>query len=214
MQIAVVHGSDPGFFGNCLFPEAPPEAKSWIQTQFNQGVDMLTQAGNMFRQQAVELYQKLHDPSLEARARAFYRKAKGVAHPNTIVSYDTIAEIQAAKPIMQRFIMTEPTIRNLYHKQLCDGYSDSYVDTEPGKIGEAHYDYRRVMNGIITDFYEGDAANDYRWKVVTYYEDLHEGDTELQIDQQAAILRVHDLARQAIMGKIDPTDIFNGEIGG
>ena len=32
--------------------------------------------------------------------------------------------------------------------------------------------------------------------------------------EQAAILRVHDLARQAIMGKIDPTDIFNGEIGG
>ena len=27
-------------------------------------------------------------------------------------------------------------------------------------------------------------------------------------------LKVHDLARQAIMGKIDPTDIFNGEIDG
>ena len=27
-------------------------------------------------------------------------------------------------------------------------------------------------------------------------------------------LKVHDLARQAIMGKNDPTDIFNGEIDG
>lgn len=214
MQIAVVHGSDPGFFGNSLFPEAPPEAKAWIQNQFNQGLNMLTDAGNRFRQQAVDLYQKLHDPTLEARARAFYRKAKGIAHPNAILAFDTTSEIQSAKPLMQRFIMAEPTIRGLYHKQLCDGYSDSYVDHEPGKVGEAHYDYRRVMNGILTEFYSDDAANDYQWRVAMYYEDLHEGDTELQIDQQAAILKVHDLVRQAILGKIDPTDIFNGEIGG
>lgn len=214
MQIAVIHGSDPSFFGNNLFPEAPPEAKQWIQNQFNQGLNLLTDVGNRFRQQAVDLYQKLHDPTLEARARAFYRKAKGITHPNAILAFDTVGEIQAAKPLMQRFIMAEPSIRELYHKQLCDGYSDSYVDYEPGKIGEAHYDYRRVMNGIITESFSDDAANDYQWKVVMYAEDLHEGDNELHIDQQAAILKVHNLACQALFNKIDPTDIFNGEIGG
>lgn len=213
MQITVVHGSDPTIFGGNLFPETPIEAKSWIQNQFNQGVNLLTQAGMVFRQKAEELYNRLNDPALEARARAFYRKAKGLCHPNAIIAFDTIPQIQAAKPLMQRYIMAEPEIRDLYHRQLCDGYSDSYVDYEPGKIGEDHYDWRRVMNGIIRDI-DDDSKDSKPWKAVMYCEDLHEGDMELQIDQQASILAVHDLVRQAIFGKTDPTDIFNGDIGG
>ena len=47
--------------------------------------------------------------------------------------------------------MAQPDIRSLYHKGHCDGYSDTYVDMEPGLVGEQHYDYRRVMDGVVEE---------------------------------------------------------------
>lgn len=210
MQINVVKASDPGIFNRLLFPEAPPEAHQWIKEQFHRDTSMLTDIGRSFVQKANVLYDKLMDPSLMRRARQMVRGVKGIFHPNTILPVSTVSEVQAAKPVMQRYVMACPSIRKLYHQQLCDGYSDSYIDHAPTDIGSEHYDYRRVMNGAVETYKKENG--DESWRVTMYPDDLFEGDRELDTDEKFAIRGAWDLVKLAIGLKKDPTDIFNGDL--
>lgn len=101
---------------------------------------------------------------------------------NYFVECNNWIALQEANLTMQRWIMANPQVRELYLGQDICGYSDEYVDLDPGKMGEDHYDYRRVMNGIIRDEPNGD------YTITHYYEDLHIGDRELEFYEQEPIL--------------------------
>ena len=210
MMINVIKGSTPRMFNAMLFPTATVETQEWLDEQWNRDNSMLTDIGRQFMNTATEYWNKIYDPNLQRRIRSIARSVSGMVHPNQIVNLDTIEAIQRAKPIMQRYIMAEPTYRRLFHKQLCDGYSDSYVDNEPGLVGKDHYDWRRVMNGIVQDHVHEDGTEG--WSFTQWHEDLLVDDRELEKDEQFTILNAHELVRAAIGRKIDPCDIFNGKL--
>jgi hypothetical protein len=107
--------------------------------------------------------------------------------------------MQQAPVVMQRWIMAEPTVRTLYHKQECDGFSDTYKDMSPGIVGEQHYDYRRVMDGVIQE--DGDS-----WCAKFYMDDLVEGDTPLIFRDKMDILSTWERVTMYIAaGDEDPT---------
>lgn len=210
MQINVVHHGTPQMFNMMVFPEKDYGTQQWLRDRMESGRQMLNQAGQIFMQKTDELYQQMFNPEVERVARSMLRTAKGFFHPNHIVPLNTIQELQSAKPVMQRYIMAQPDLRRMYHRQLCNGYSDSYTDHHPGDIGEEHYDYRRVMHGIGQEYTTPEG--EYRWKVQHFYEDLHEGDRPLHMDEQDVILDTWDLIKTALSNRRDPTDIFNGEL--
>lgn len=210
MEINVLSPQDPRLFNRFLFPDASPETKSWLAEQFQRGQERLSELGRQVFTQATQLYQSMNDPSLMRQARALTRGVKNLFHPNAIVPLDTVEAVQAATPVMQRYLMAQPSLRKLYHQQRCDGYSDSYVDVDPGVRGEAHYDYRRVMNGIVVDYVKEDGEDG--WKSVMYPDDLREGDRELESDERFIVLRGWDLVEAALAAKRDPSDIFNGKL--
>lgn len=94
----------------------------------------------------------------------------------------TFEEIQQANGTMQRFIMAQPDLRQAWLNKECDGYSDSYIDIDPGSVGDDHYDYRRVMDGVTQIDENGDSY------FMIYDEDLYEGDTDLDFEAQCKIL--------------------------
>lgn len=210
MIVNVVQGGTPALFNAMLFPEATPETKQWLYDQFHRDKSMLTDMGRQFMETAGALYKRLNDPSIGRMARSLVRNLSGIAHPNTILPITTLSECQGAKPVMQRYIMAEPSLRRLYHRQLCDGYSDSYVDHDPGVIGVDHYDYRRVMNGVVEDVMKPDGT--WTWCATMYPDELAEGDRELEVDETFIILAAWDTIKLAMYDKKDPTDIFNGDL--
>lgn len=72
-----------------------------------------------------------------------------VSRPDAIFEFSKIEEFQTAQPVMQAYLMANPVARDMYHRNLCDGYSDTYVDPKPGVIGFGHDHYEHVMNGIV-----------------------------------------------------------------
>lgn len=98
--------------------------------------------------------------------------------------------MQQANLTMQRWVMAQPDVRDLYQSQDIDGYSDEYVDLDEGGIGESHYDYRRVMDGVITDGEEVD-----EWVIKHYFEDLLPGDRELDHYEKELILNTWEAAK-------------------
>ena len=213
MQVNVLPPSHPGVMTMMSFPEIPPMARDWVNNQLQSASTMLTDVGRTFFNRATELHRVYNDGTIERAARKVLRGVKSLMHPNMICSLDTIQEIRAAKPVMQRYIMAQPNIRDLYHKQLCDGYSDSYVDLQPGVIGEEHYDYRRVMEHVVQVVPGIDGGED-RILIQHFLEDLEEGDRQLDPWEKDAILSIWDLVDNAIACREDPTDIFGGQLGG
>ena len=212
MQINMIRGSSPMLFNAMLFPEANTETKQWLQEQWQTTNTMLTDIGKQYAEKANELWKQIYDPFLMQKARSLMRQVGGIFHPNTITELADIDSVQIAKPVMQRYIMAMPQIRELYHRQLCDGYSDSYIDHDPGVSGEEHYDYRRVMDSIVQYLPPIEEGQEERWISTMYPDELIHGDRELQSDEKFIILNSWDIVKQALALKVDPTDVFKGRL--
>lgn len=120
-------------------------------------------------------------------------------------AYESLSQLQNAGTTMQRYLMSEPLVRKMFHEQRCDGFSGSYVDPFPGMIGEADYNYRQVMQGAVMDTPDGG------WHSRTWIDDVAEGDVPLQFDQRAKILTSWELMRWMMEnGKEDPTSKEGG----
>ena len=57
---------------------------------------------------------------------------------------------------MKRYIMANPHVREAYQEQRIAGYDGTYKDPFADDTIENHYDYRRVMNGVVVDSVEHD----------------------------------------------------------
>lgn len=167
----------------------------------------LRDGGRRFREIIERDVYRPYDESRAARViRAALRYTENVFMPDQIRYLRTIGEVQHAPSSMIAMLMAEPTVRRMYHQQRVDGYSESYTDTQPGKVGEDHYDYRRVVNGVFMEE-EGE------WVATTYYEDLPPGTGELEFLDQVDILRTWEQMRIHLMRrKEDPTSRWNSSL--
>lgn len=204
-QVNVIDG-DSAVFDAVVFGEKHQGTINYLRNQFTGFGEHLSAAGQAFVQGAQAIFEQFNNSEAMRAARRAVQKVKGVFMLDEVRTLWDLVEIQNAGLKMQRWIMAEPTVRELYHAQGCDGYSESYVDMNPGCIGEAHYDYRRVMNGIVQDTAE-------EWQATFYMDDLHEGDRELTLDEQVDILNTWDVVRHMLKhGKEDPTSPFGGSL--
>lgn len=121
--------------------------------------------------------------------------------------YD-VGQIQHASEVMQRWIMANPEVRELYHQNRIDGYSDSYVDRAPNVSGIDHYEYRRVTSGITMQHPGSEEYERYNWTEVL----LHHDD-ELTFDEQISILYTWNRVQAAIAKRQeDPTSKWGGQL--
>jgi len=211
MYVNVIDSGHVSSFDYLLFPDQNPINQIYIQNQLAQFNASLTDIGKKFLEASQNIYNTINDSNTIRMAKAALKMAKGLFHPNVIVPLETIEDLRAAQVIMQRYIMAEPMLRSYYHKQRCDGYSDTYIDVEPGRVGDDHYDYRRVMDGVVVDITDTDG--NYEWSCKNYYEDLHTGDRELTSDEKVDVMNTWDVMKIFVDAGKDPTCIFGGDIG-
>lgn len=147
------------------------------------------------------------DDAIERARRALQAETHDIDFAAIEAMLDVI-NTRNANLINQRWIMAEPTIRAMYHKQQIDGYSGSYVDVSPGVIGDRHYDYRRAVDGLIRETPDGDFECDI------YTDELIEGDAPLTLRDQVNIQLTWDFLRSHLNSKAsmleDPTDKAGG----
>lgn len=148
------------------------------------------------------------DEAIEKARKALHVQGADI----NLFSISTILTIEAAQQanlINQRWIMAEPTLRALHNKQLVDGFSGSYFDTDPGTIRDTHYDYRRAIDGYLVEEADGEFCCN------VYLEDeLREGDSHLCIQEQAKIELTWNFLKQHLSQKRvsleDPTNPNGG----
>lgn len=165
----------------------------------------LRDSGQRFWNAAQELVEKANFNDSMRKMRAAARQVAAVFQSDEIRELKTVAEQQNAPLSMRHLIMANPQIRTWYQHQTIEGYSGRYVDHEPGLIGEEHYDYRRVTDGILQDDNDSFVCN-------TYYEETNPDDN-LAFDQQTEVMITWDnVIKNILTGKDDPTSVWNAAL--
>lgn len=193
-----------------LYPEQSYATQSYILQQLDNYQNLFHETEQQYMQKARQLYDSIHNSQTARAARAAIRSVKGILRPDVICEMLDLEDVRSAQPVMQRFIMAQPTIRQLYQQQRCDGYHEGYYDAWPNQIKDNHYDYQLVMNGIIQEFTDSD-GNDC-WKATNYVNDLLPNDRELDFTQKVDILHTWEIVEMAITAGLDPTDLYEGRL--
>lgn len=191
-------------FDALVYGEQHPGTMQYLQQQAYDWSSSVGNSASRFAQETREFYDRYFGQTAQRMLRAAKRAVGTVWQVNEIRPISTMEDFQSAPPIMQRYIMAEPTVRKMFIKQQIEGYDEKYQDPFPNDTwGPDQYDYRRVTNGIV-EFREDDS-----WYSNTYMEELLPDDRELVHEEQLDILNtwenVVDLVRK---GEEDPTSRF------
>lgn len=210
-MVEVVHGGTIAV-NAMLFGAPDHNLQTYLSQQFNTGMNNLTDMGRRLYQESRNLFERFSGDSAIRLIKAVTRASNSIWQTDSIRPITCIGEMQFAPPTMQRWIMAEPTIRQMYHDQRVDGYSHYYVDVSPDDIGRDHYDYRRAMNGMIV-MNESENPDEPEWSATTYLDELYEGDVELSIAEKADIQNTWESVRVMLKeGREDPTSRFNASL--
>lgn len=208
MQARVITDAGVAGFDMLMFPDQDNSLARIAANQMQYISATLTDAGASLMQAATQTYNNFMNSEGMRRAKAAVRMVSSVFHPNLIYPLTDIRDVQNAQPLMQRYIMAQPDLRALYNQQLCDGYTDSYIDQEPGAVGEDHYDYRRVMQGSLIKKVDAEGQTQYYHR--QYLDDLHEGDRELTMIERHDIKTVTwETVKKAMAERRDPSSMFD-----
>lgn len=184
-----------------LYGETHPSTRDFLRNQLDEARRHIVSAGSSFLDRAIGAFDHYNSSAALQFARKVVSNVQGAFDVARIMEYDRLEQFQHANSIMQRWIMANPMIRERYHAQRCDGYSDTWQDIDPGRVAEQHYDWRRVNDGII-QFQDDSEA----WTAPQYLDELRDGDRDLILSEQTAILRSWRVAEALMaLGRDDLT---------
>ena len=202
---------DPSLFNVLVCPESNRETRNYLKEQFNRIGEGISDITRKFYQDSKTIFDKLSNSRARELAKNTLKNSLGLFHPNTILSLGSLDALRNAQAVMQRYIMAEPTIRKLYHQQRCDGYSDTYKDLHPDDIGDNHYDYQRVVHGVVREQEDEDGV------IRSYTEHFSDvefsAEEELDFNDQIRILDTWDVVKHFVLRDEDPTNILGGSLG-
>lgn len=161
----------------------------YLQHQMSNIASKFGAMGNQIYDTLANSYNYLTDSLRKYSIRNELEREGVIELDNHFEYIDTFEGLQNANVAMQRWIMAEPTIRAIYLEQNCNGYGKEYINLSGDTVGEENYDYRRVMNGILTI-----DENDYN-TAPTYIDDLIEGDRELELYEQDRVIQTWQAMR-------------------
>lgn len=161
----------------------------FVKNQFSQGWENLTDMGKQFFEEKRELVERATSDEVFRRTEALARKFRHSWETDDIKYIGDLGGLQQAKATMQRWLMADPVIRGMRNQQICDGYSKTYEDWEPDRIGEDHYDYRRVTDGLYIEDGDGDG------ECTSYFESHMPEEDDLTFQQQVDITSAWETQR-------------------
>jgi len=180
--------------------------QSWLGDRSDALRATISTAAQGFFNQAASLYTMISTSDAVQALRNLTVKAENAWQSNTITYLNSIEQIQAAPIVMQRYIMAQEDLRKMYLNGEVSGYGETYENLHGDGVGAKHYDWRRVMDGIVT-------VQDEGFQYTQYVEDTRD-DAELTVFEKVDILRtwnqIPDMLSAAEMDPTSPEGLMLG----
>lgn len=148
---------------------------------------------------AKSFYQTITEVDANQALRNLTAKVDQSWKGNNVHLCHNLQQVQSANPVLQRYLMAEPQLRQLYLDQSCEGFAGSYINFQGDAIGVNQYDYRRVTDGMLMVKEDHVQWNDF-------YEQIPDNDKELELYEKADMIRNWNLVNIALdAGEMDPS---------
>lgn len=206
--MALLIDGDAMSFRAALYGRPAETTVNFLQQQFNDPSRALNFANNSFFDRARTMFETNFNEEAMAKYDSVRRNLHTVWDMDDIRPLLTLDAMQQAKPVMQRWLMANPFLRNLHKQGRIEAFGDSYIDHKNQGVGEDHYDYQLARSGFAT------FNDETEWEATTYAVELLEGDVEptflekLAIDQTWAAAEI-----EMLFGSRDVTSPENNQWG-
>jgi hypothetical protein len=183
--------------------------RQWFAERAEMVQQNLSNTSRAFFDRARSLYQTISESQALQMLRNLRTKSDNVWSGNVIEPLRTLEALQTASPVMQRMIMAQPDLRRRYLNQEVEAYGDSYTNYHGDTWGPTHFDYRRVMDGVLD--LQDDEKIGY---VIRHYVDYMEVDDRvLSLHEKIDILNTWDVVKQLLEeGGEDPTSPVGNQL--
>lgn len=198
LMLSLIHG-DNGF-------QMDREVKQYLERERYENRNGFGQA---YYSGLIDRFNAIQNSAPVRTAKAMYRqiinKTANIID-SSIVRLNNIGRMQNPPPVMYRYLLCNPTIRDLRYKDRIVGYRDEYTDPYGKDIDvEQIREYRNVVNGIYR-------KQDDKMVAVRYYEPTSTI-AEITIDEQFDIFYSWNrIETELKTGIDDPTDKDNGAL--
>lgn len=209
-MVQIVSGGVAAFDANVYVPPQP-DTVEYLQTTMNNYFHRLGEPARQLYQTVADRITGYDYEKLGYMMQAVGRTVQNMWMDNVIQPLYEVGQMQHAPQVMVRWLMAEPTIRQLYHNGEAEGYGDRYVDYSPGLIGEEHLDWQIVNDGVIHEDEEGvDYCVDYFYDSDPRYDPEYDN---LNVNDVANIMRTWThMAAYAEAKLEDPTSKWNAQL--
>lgn len=194
-------------FGKGLFGTLSQNTVQYLQNQISSLANTGTEFGQKIYEKSLNLFNAINSDAAVMAAEAVLMQVDSMTGQDIIEPLLTVPQLQAARPIMQGWIMCDPVIRQAWYAGKVEGYSDTYEDPEPGRVGHEQEAYRHLMNGVLQEHPE------QSWQYSLYTDRKNSVDERLTLRQLAAIVESQEHARWALEdGERDPTSQYGASL--
>lgn len=194
-------------FGKGLFGTLSQNTVNYLQGQIDSLANTGGEYGQKIYERSMAVFNAINSDVVVMAAEAVLSQAESMMGLNVIEPLLTVQQLQGAQPLMQNWIMTDPTIRQAWYDGKLEGYSDTYEDPEPNLVGHEQAAYRLLMNGVLVPHEEAS------YQYSTYFDRENDKDRMLTIRQLAAIVDSQEAARNAFEdGELDPTSQYGASL--
>jgi hypothetical protein len=190
-------------FHQGVFGELSSASMNYLSGQLETMRSFGGEFAGLLYQKAANAFEAINGFGAVQAAKNILQQAESMFQADIIRPLFDLEALQNATPVMQNWIMVDPMIRQAWYDGKVEGYTDTYVDPEPAKVGEEMRAYRILMDGVLVPHTE----NGYQ--SVHFGERLYDEETALSIADLASIFTSQENARQLYeAGEFDPTSQY------
>ena len=191
----VIHGGSVAA-NALLYNEPDSRLKEYISNNLAMAMDATRSIGSGFINTVESMYNKFNNSEIVNAATMILYNA-GTHLSQDAIHYVRYENVHNANLIMQRYILANPTIYNLYQNNMCHGYADTFIDNvSRDTLLEDRIEYQQVMDGLLQFDKEDEGY-------VHHYSHEH---PDLEHFDKLAITDTWYEALRRIEEGIDPTD--------
>ncbi|BAW19260.1 hypothetical protein [Ralstonia phage RP31] len=194
-------------FGKGLFGTLSQNTVNYLQNQISNLSNAGSEYGKKIYERSMQLFNAINSDAAVEAAEAVLMQVESMMGQDIIEPLLTIPQLQAAGSVMQGWVMTSPLLRQAWYDGKIEGYSDTYEDPEPGRVGHEQQAYRHLMNGVLVPH------ETQSWQYSLYADRQNDADNRLTLRQLAAIRDSQEAAEDAYeAGEKDPTSQYGASL--
>jgi hypothetical protein len=201
MQPNVIRG-DSFAFKALVSPPPPQHVIDYFTNNLNTAMTVLGNHNGQFINNVVSLYNKYG--SIEAVNNAKYLLDANSGYiENNYIQYVDISNWGNMPPVMQNWVMEHPVVSTLNYRNMCNGFGDTYINTDESTYGKKRVGYMSVMSGILQHDVDGNGI----FKHYYFNDDVAKDSSELSIRDKVKIIDVWKNVEILLANGYDPTDL-------